>query len=309
MLPLLSSILITSSLSTPHVVGGTPVKPGAWPDAVAVLARNAACTGTLIAPDVVLTAGHCIETDPVVVVVDTIDYGQPGGESIQVARAVAYPDWEHTYDVGVVVLDHPAKARPRAIAAACTVRSGLTEGAALHLVGFGLTSRAGTGDNTRLHEGQIPVVDATCEGDPACNPAVAPGGEFTAGGDGIDSCFGDSGGPVYLDTPAGPALVGVVSRAYATGGPPCGGGGVYVRADKVAAWIERTTHARLARTTCKGAADDGAGDGAVGDAVAGAAAGPAGGCAAGGSGAGLLVAIALVGLAARRRDSGPAQMI
>jgi secreted trypsin-like serine protease len=301
MLPFISTVLITSSLSTPHVVGGTPVKPGVWPDAVAVLARNAACTGTLIAPDVVLTAGHCIETDPVVVVVDTVDYGQPGGEPIRVARAEAYPDWQHTYDVGVVVLAHPARAKPRAIAAACTVRSGLVEGAQLHLVGFGLTSRAGTGDNSRLHEGRIPVVDPTCTADPACNPAVAPGGEFTAGGRGVDSCFGDSGGPVYLDTAAGPALVGVVSRAYAVGGPPCGEGGVYVRADKVAAWIERLTHAKLARTACKGAADDGeAADEPTGS---------SGGCAAGGSGASLVLAIGVVGLATRRRRSSRAQMI
>ena len=42
-----------------------------------------------------------------------------------------------------------------------------------------------------------------------CNPNVAPGGEFIAGGSGTaDSCFGDSGGPVYLDTPAGPVLIG-----------------------------------------------------------------------------------------------------
>jgi secreted trypsin-like serine protease len=301
MLQILSTILITSSLSTPNVVGGTPVKPGAWPDAVAVLARNAACTGTLIAPDVVLTAGHCIETDPVVVVVDTVDYGQPGGEPIKVARAVAYPDWQHTYDVGVVVLDHPAKARPRAIAAACTVRGGLVPGALLHLVGFGLTSRAGTGDNSRLHEGQIPVVDAACTDDPACNPAIAPGGEFTAGGHGIDSCFGDSGGPVYLDTAAGPALVGVVSRAYSIGGPPCGNGGVYVRADKVVSWIERVTQDKVARTTCKGAGDE-----------ATAADEPAeqtGGCAAGGTGAGLVLALGALGVATRRRRSAGAQMI
>src|SRR5262245_43467687 len=51
------------------VVGGTAVPPGKWPDAVAVLAPTAACTGTLIAPDVVLTAGHCIATHPALVVV------------------------------------------------------------------------------------------------------------------------------------------------------------------------------------------------------------------------------------------------
>jgi len=256
MLEIISTVFVAASLS-PNVVGGTPAKPGAWPDAVAVLSRNAACTGTLITPDVVLTAGHCIDTDPVLVVVNTIDYGKPGGEAIRVARSVAYPRWQESYDVGVVVLEHPAKAKPRAVASACTLRYSLVEQALMHVVGFGLTSRSGTGENTRLHEGLIPVVDATCSGDPACNAAIAPGGEFTAGGNGVDSCFGDSGGPVYVDTPAGPALAGVVSRAYQPGGPPCGGGGVYVRADKVVSWIEREVHETVSRTTCKGAADDG----------------------------------------------------
>jgi secreted trypsin-like serine protease len=296
MLQFLPTVLISSSLFTPHVVGGTPVKPGEWRDAVAVLSNTAACTGTLITPDVVLTAGHCIETDPALVIVDTVDYGKPGGEPIKVARSIAYPGWQDAYDVGVVVLDHPATVKPRAIAAPCSVRSGLVAGAVLRLVGFGLTNRAGTGDNSRLHEGEIPVVDATCSSDPACMPAIAPGGEFTAGGRGVDSCFGDSGGPVYLDTPAGPALVGVVSRAYATVGPPCGQSSVYVRADKVVSWIERVTHETVQRTTCKGAADEAtlADEPVSGD-------GDGDGCAAGGGSGGLVLALGALAVSRHRR--------
>jgi MYXO-CTERM domain-containing protein len=254
MLAFLSSIPVF--LSSQSVIGGTPVKPGAWPDAVAVLAPNAACTGTLITPDVVLTAGHCIDTGPVVVLVDTIDYGQPGGEPIRVKAAQAYPDWEHAYDVGVILLEHAASSQPRVVAAACSIRSGLTADAQVHLVGFGLTTKSGTGNNTRLHEAPIAVDDPTCSGDPACMPTISPGGEFTAGGQGTDACFGDSGGPVYLDTPAGPALVGVVSRGSATMNRPCGEGGVYVRADKVIAWVQRVTHETVQRTRCSGAADE-----------------------------------------------------
>src|SRR5262245_45538780 len=92
---MLSLLPLFASPSIP-VIGGTPVKPGEWPDAVAVLSRDAACTGTLIAPDVVLTAGHCIASDPVAVLVDTVDFGRPGGEAIRVAAALAYPDWQHT---------------------------------------------------------------------------------------------------------------------------------------------------------------------------------------------------------------------
>jgi uncharacterized protein (TIGR03382 family) len=295
------------SVSAPSsVVGGSPAAPGAWPDAVAVLSAEAACTGTLITPDVVLTAGHCIDTQPAVVVVDTVDYGKPGGEPIQVRASLAYPGWEGAYDVGVVLLEHPASARPRLVAATCTVSEALVVGTAVHLVGFGLTTAAGTGSNSRLREGEVAIIDPACDGDPACNPAVAPGGEFTAGGRGVDSCFGDSGGPVYLDTPQGPALVGVVSRALGQAGPPCGGGGVYVRADQVLSWVERMTGETVRRTRCRAPVDDGAPSDAQGSPLQGEGSGAsAGGCSAsaGPTGTAMLAVLGAlaVGRAPRRR--------
>ncbi len=288
--------------SSTSVVGGTPVKPGAWPDAVAVLSQDAACTGTLITPDVVLTAGHCVAAAPVVVVVDTVDFGRPGGEPIRIKSALAYPDWEHTYDVGLVVLEHAAAVKPRAIAAACTARDALVAGAPVHLVGFGLTTRTGTGGNTRLHEADLPVIDPACTDDPACNPAVSPGGELTACGHGPDACFGDSGGPIYLDTAAGPALIGVVSRGSAMADRPCGDGGIYVRADKVVPWIQRVTGESIARTRCTGASDQD--DPATSGTPEGELEVASGGCAArGGAGGTLVIALGVITAASlyRRR--------
>ena len=280
---LLSSPALAGTLSAP-VVGGTPASPGEWPDVVLVAAANAACSGTLIAPDVVLTAGHCIDTHPDLVLVGSVDYSKPGGEVIKVKQAIAYPDWQHQYDVGVLVLDHAATPEPRAIAGECAVKQNLVAGAAVEVVGFGLTTKSGTGDNTQLNEAQLPVVDPTCASDPWCQPAIAPDGEFTAGGMGTDSCFGDSGGPLFLPTAHGPALIGVVSRGVGESGAPCGGGGVYVRADKVVPWIEKVTGRKLMRTPCGGKAD---GEGTEAD--------DAGGCSAGGgaAGGGLLVVCAL----------------
>jgi uncharacterized protein (TIGR03382 family) len=266
------------------VVGGTSVPAGAYPDVVLVVAPRALCTGTLVAPDVVLTAGHCIGEVPKEVLVDSVDYAKPGGEVIAVKSATAYPDWEHQYDVGVLVLDHPAAPNPRAIASACPLK----QGAEVRVVGFGLTTAAGTGDNSQLHQAMLAVDDPTCAHDPACAPAIAPDGEFTAGGHGTDSCFGDSGGPLYL----GDKLIGVVSRGVGTTGSPCSGGGVYVRADKVVPWIERTTGRRVTRAACDRPADD-AGTAADG-----------GGCSTSGTGGVLglgLVAIGLAALLARRR--------
>ena len=283
---LLSSSAFAGSLSTP-VVGGTAVPRGTWPDTVAVFGKRGLCSGTLIASDLVLTAGHCIGIEPYAVVVDTIDYAVPGGDQRTVKWARSYPAWETTYDVGIVMLEHPVAIQPRAIAKACK----LAPATPVTVVGYGLTTVAGDGENSRLHQATIPVVDATCTDDPACAASVAPGGEFTAGGQGADSCFGDSGGPIYFDTKHGPALIGVVSRATGTASAPCGGGGVYVRADKVVAWIEKESGRKLARAACDSPADDG------GDEEAG------GGCSAGGGvlETGFVVVFAATTIAMLRR--------
>ncbi|MGE5182825.1 MAG: S1 family peptidase [Acidobacteriota bacterium] len=291
---LMSSPALAGTVDAP-VVGGHAATLGEWPEVALVVAPQALCTGTLVASDVVLTAGHCIDTHPFEVLIGTVDYAHPGGEKIAVASAVAYPDWQHAYDVGVLVLAHPATAKPRAIAGACTIREHLTGGARVQLVGFGLTTASGTGDNSKLNEAMLAVTDARCTESPACNTAIAPDGEFAAGGRGTDSCFGDSGGPIYVPTAHGAALAGVVSRGLGTQGAPCGGGGVYERADKVVKWIEQTTHRTLARTVCDSKADEQAGDG---DAEAG------GGCSAGGGLAGgALLALAGLGMLARRREA------
>lgn len=298
-LAFVSSIVLAApvahaALDSP-VVGGTLVRAGEWPDVALVVAPGALCTGTLIAPDVVLTAGHCVDAGPFEIVLGTVDYASPAGQVLAVKQAIAYPDWQHTYDVGVLVLEHPAGARPRAIASACTVRAKVRRGATGHVVGFGLTTAAGTGDNTKLHEADLAITDASCSRDAGCNPRVAPGGELAAGGNGVDACFGDSGGPLYVEAGAGPSLVGVVSRGGGTPGEPCGGDGVYERADKVVAWIEQQTHRRLDRTPCDSPADDDGSDEADTAAESGCSAG------AGGQPLGLAVLAMVATLALARR--------
>jgi len=253
------------SIATP-VVGGTVAKPGAWPDVAAILTEDGSlCSGALVAPDVVLTAGHCIGGHPVEVIFDAIDLAASRGTRVGVSWSKAYPSWQSRYDVGVVVLEHPVTTSPRAFAMGCSVSGGdvagarnrLTKGAPLTVVGFGLTTRTATDNNTRLHQATIDVVDGDCSHDASCNASVAPQGEFTAGGHGVDACFGDSGGPVYIGTGSGQALIGVVSRGLASWGDPCGEGGVFVRADQVVPWIEQVTARTLERVDCDMPADDG----------------------------------------------------
>jgi uncharacterized protein (TIGR03382 family) len=232
------------------VIGGTQVPAGKWPDAVAVLGAQGSCTGTLIAPDVVITAGHCADINPSQVIVNTTDYAAQGGTTINVLRTVAYPNWQTTYDVSVIVLAHAVTGiEPRRIGTSCTFQ-GFNNNMQVHLVGFGLTDPAGTGNNSALNETMAPILDRDCTGGRGCNTGVAPGGEFVAGGNNHDSCFGDSGGPVYLDTPRGVIVIGAVSRGVDGAAMPCGGGGIYVRTDKIVQWLETTTGKTISKDDC-----------------------------------------------------------
>ena len=84
------------------IVGGTNADAGQWPDAVAVIGTGGYCTGTLIAPDVVLTAGHCAKLSPFQVIANTTDFSKSGGVRAAVATTMAHADWQASYDVAAV---------------------------------------------------------------------------------------------------------------------------------------------------------------------------------------------------------------
>ena len=234
------------------VVGGAPTAAGDWPDAAAVYwGDSVSCTGVLVAPNVVLTAGHCAG-NLTRVTLGTNDHTS-GGETIDVAAFYAYPEFLGTYDVTAIVLAEDAVTPPRPIAMQCVIEDYLYAGAEVAIVGFGATDEWGAVWGTVLQEAYTTVVDPDCTDlDADCNPAVSPGGELIAGGDGVDSCSGDSGGPLYLLTSRGDFVVGLTSRGVLPSATPCGAGGIYVRVDPVVDWIELVTGASLVRPDCEG---------------------------------------------------------
>jgi len=297
----------TSETAAP-VIGGTEVPSGKWPDTVAVVGAQGSCSGTLIAPDIVLTAGHCADAGLTQVIANTTDFQAAGGVRSQIASITAYPNWQTTHDIAIVKLATPiTSVTPRGVGAACTF-DGFSNNMMVHLVGFGLTDAMGEGTNTALREASAPVIDPTCSSDGrGCAAGAAPAGEFIAGGSGTDSCFGDSGGPVYLDTPRGTMVIAAVSRGLDNSPTPCGGGGIYVRTDKVLHWIEQTAGHEVTRDSCADGTvpegedpeSDPPGSGPDGSAFA---EDSAGGCSSGSGSAGWVLGLAAVGL--RRRHRG-----
>lgn len=237
--------------AAPDVVGGRQAPAGKWNDTAAAMGGDQPiCSGTLIAPNVVITAGHCINVGIDSVKLGVNDFTSPGGETIAVSRQVSYPNWQGTYDVGLLILASESAYPPRILATGCVLERSLHAGSAAHIVGYGAIDEAGNQYTSELREAETTISDPDCTGGRGCNGSVAPGGELGAGGGGVDACFGDSGGPLYLDDPSGIMLVGVTSRGYQGTDLPCSEGGIWVRPDAVIEWIEATAAVTIPRATC-----------------------------------------------------------
>lgn len=237
-----------AALSIP-VIGGTTAPLGKWPDVAAVndAYGEMGCTGTLIAPNVVLTAGHCMDINPGSVLVGAASLArQVDGEVLAVARRIEYPSSWQSFDLGLLVLGTPSRFPPRPIATGWA-RFDIKDGATAAIVGYGAIDRNASQYVSELQEATTTITDADCSSEAGCNTAAQPAGELGAGGMGIDTCPGDSGGPLYIVTDYGTFLAGVTSRGYTDNQYYCSEGGIYVRPDKVVGWIEEQTGATVAR--------------------------------------------------------------
>lgn len=222
-------------------VGGYPVQPGGFPDCVAVgSAGGFCCSGTLVGSNVVLTAAHCVRGGCASRVYIGNDATQPGtGTIINVKRdengmllALVHPSYNpftSQNDVALLILERDVDGvTPRRIATSAEIDGAFY----LSLVGFGYTSPV-LRDYGIKNKVDVVVASNSCNSREAqekygCNADL----EIVAGGNGVDSCNGDSGGPAYLIIDGEASLAGVTSRATRNSTVPCGDGGTYARADR-----------------------------------------------------------------------------
>ncbi|TMQ09501.1 MAG: S1 family peptidase [Deltaproteobacteria bacterium] len=155
------------------------------------------CSGTLVAPRVVVTAGHCvsgIRPDRVLFGTDAAT----GRASLAVAEAFAHPGFDRQLlrnDVGVVVLSVPAAEAPAALPP--SPLDGLLAGQTVRIVGFGVASPL-DGVPLTKREGTT-TISAASEVD------------FTFHPDPSQTCAGDSGGAAFMTIAGHEYLVGVTS--------------------------------------------------------------------------------------------------
>ena len=221
------------------VVGGNDASPGEYPAVAEVTFGPFLCTGTLIAPDWVLTAGHCGSITgaavaspvgwPAALIDVRIGSVKPGqGERVPVSRVIVNPDYLLTtgHDISLLKLSRAAAETPAPVAGAAE-RSLWDPGDLETIVGWGATEEGGDLPDT-LQEGRVPITtDAVC-GDAYSDfePATMVCAGFPQGG--VDTCQGDSGGPMFARTSTG-ALRVVGATSFGEGCARPGKPGVYAR--------------------------------------------------------------------------------
>lgn len=234
--------------SVAPVIGGATSPTGKWPDCLAVLfGGQQECTGVLIAPTLALTAGHCADPSLDQVLIGANRLSQPSqGETIDVMKQIEYPNSQSSIDITLLVLATPAKTAPRTIASGWA-RSDIANGAQVAIVGWGSTDANASQYPDAQQEAMTTITDPDCHSNNGCNQAARPAGELEAGGMGVDTCPGDSGGPLYLVTSYGTFLAGTTSRSFDNAQSYCKDGGIYERPDKIMDWIEQQSGVKLPR--------------------------------------------------------------
>lgn len=219
-----------------RIVGGRLTQ--AFPDCCAVGdTAGWFCTGTLIAPNLVVTAKHCAQAQISRVFLHGFDTSDlESGEVAAVERRILHP----AADVMLLTLGRDAQTTPRRVATTAEVDA-LTP-MVVTLCGFGTVDfegEIGYGIKRRV---ETPITSLLCGGaEDAQEFGCQQGMEMVAGHRGLnrDSCHGDSGGPLYIQGGDGEyLLLGVTSRGAGGGTRPCGDGGIYTRLDMFSEWIQ-----------------------------------------------------------------------
>jgi secreted trypsin-like serine protease len=247
------ALLGVTAAPSSAVVGGGNASPGEYPSVAEVTFGPFLCTGTLITPEWVLSAGHCgsvtgaavaspASWPPQLINVRIGGTTQSDGEERTASSVVVHPNYLATmgYDISLIRLSQSSTMAPTQVAGAGE-RSIWTAGTLETIVGWGTTEEGGDlPDN--LQEARVPITtDQYCSGAYSdFDPATMVCAGFPQGG--VDTCQGDSGGPMFGRTSAG-ALRVVGATSWGEGCARPGKPGVYARVadETLRPWIAQTT--------------------------------------------------------------------
>jgi secreted trypsin-like serine protease len=252
-LPAIASAKATAGAS---IVGGREATIEEFPSLSYIEAHHGkhgfACTGTVVAPRVILTAAHCVEEVEKGTITPPNEYALSTGiadptkatpENVfHVVANHVFPGFDPGVlhgDAAILILDRPttAPALPMAGAADAALYGG---GAEVRLAGWGLTSA-----NAKEQPANLRMTSMLVQTPSSCRKstrsfygAFFPTGQvcLIASDRASGGCFGDSGGPAIAQRADGtPVELGITS----TGGPSCSTRlpNVLTRVDYVSTWV------------------------------------------------------------------------
>lgn len=220
-----------------NIVGGSAVNASLYSSyfqsiASLQLGGSHACGATLIAPNKVVTAAHCIADLSsssvkryVSVVLGASNLNSRAGrETFSVASYAIDPRYNpntHAYDFATITLSGKSSYPPALVN---TDSSFPSAGATTYVAGWGSTAEGGYATASLRYTAVAVVSNADCRSAYGSNIYA---GNICAYKQNTDSCQGDSGGPLYSFDGTRLTLVGIVSWGYgcAREGYP----GVYTR--------------------------------------------------------------------------------
>jgi len=234
------------------VIGGQPAEPGTFPWMAYVLDFRGnitgQCSGTVVAPYLILTAGHCAENTQTGavneasgyrVITGNVDAAAPEteGQTSEVSRVIPCPCRDRHTDVGDVAL---LELSTPISAPAITLASSPHADTAALLAGWGRTYANQESSVERLQWAQTVVQSPDwCEREtfqfsPASELCTIDPPNHQTG-----ACNGDSGGPLLVAEPSavgGMVEIGVADYGFnecATTRPS-----VFTRVDAISAWVK-----------------------------------------------------------------------
>ncbi|WP_315762481.1 MULTISPECIES: S1 family peptidase [unclassified Bradyrhizobium] len=207
-----AAVLLLGISPAAAIVGGAPSSNDAVGRSVVTIvgSRGNFCSGALIAPKLVLTAGHCVQPGADYRIVE---YDRERKPQLKTVRRVAvHPAFNiqsilaHRATADVALLELDAPARDRSPAMLGVPQLPLDAGNAFAIAGIGVTIR-GDGKSG----GVVRTASLVATGKPGSLQIrlVDPVTQGTKPG--LGACTGDSGGPAFEQQQAGPAVIGVIS--------------------------------------------------------------------------------------------------